>query len=267
MKPLRIATWNFQTDRPFPEGRADAFRDAMARIDADVWVITEPLLSFSPGGDYRLVTHSSEAADIREGTDPRWAADRRWVAIWSRVTARQIEVLVEPDRMACIRVELPARRDAVVVGTVLPWPGDPKWPGEAEVGYCEAVRQQATEWARLLGTPGSASCCVAGDFNQSLPFTPHFGSRAGAATLRRMLDSLELACVTGGAADSLPARVGRPSIDHICLGGLQTLADPPTSTWEIPCGSDSSTAITDHYGAWADCTVPAADLRGTDRRE
>lgn len=125
MKPLRIATWNFQTDRHFSPGRTDAFRGAMDRIDADVWVVTEPLLSFSPGADYRLVAHASEAADIREGTDARWAADRRWVAVWSRVKARRVEALGEQDRMACVRAELPASRDVVVVRTVLPWPGVP----------------------------------------------------------------------------------------------------------------------------------------------
>ncbi|WP_439625465.1 endonuclease/exonuclease/phosphatase family protein [Gemmata sp.] len=263
MTPLKIATWNFQTDRSLSQGRADAVRGAMAGVDADVWVVTEPLLGFSPGTDFRLVAHSCEADDIRAGTDAGWAADRRWVAIWSRVAARKLEVHVEPDRMACARVELPGRRDVVVVGTVLPWPGDPRWPGKAEVGYCEAVRQQAAEWARLWGTPRSAAFCVAGDFNQSLPATSRFGSSAGEAALRTVLGSLGLACVTGDATDPLPGRAGRPSIDHICLGGgLRPLGDPPSSTWDVPCGVGSSAAVTDHYGVWAACQVPAGDAAG-----
>src|ERR1700722_11981729 len=138
MKGLTIATWNFQTDNQFSQMRADAFRRAMDEIKADVWVITEPLLTFSPGAEYRLVAHSSWAADIEKWTDARWAADRRWVALWSRLPARKVEVLREPDRMACLRIEQDGQQDVVIVGTVLPWASDEKWPREEGKGFRDA---------------------------------------------------------------------------------------------------------------------------------
>jgi hypothetical protein len=253
---LRIATWNFQTDKAFPQWRADAFRLAMNEIGADVWVITEPLLSFSPGTDFRLVAHSCEAADIQKGTDARWAADRRWVAIWSKVPARKIEVFREPDRMTCVRVERNGLPEVVIVGTVLPWATDSKWPGKDGKGFCDALEYQACEWKRLWGTTPAAGFCIAGDFNQSLPYTPHFGPAPSATRLQLTLDSLGLKCLTGNASDPLPAIAGRPSIDHICIGGsLQSLLTPPSRTWKIPRRSEASADIADHFGAWVEFSV------------
>jgi hypothetical protein len=253
MNELTIATWNLQSDKEMTQNRADAFRLAMEEIKADVWVITEPLLTFSPGADYRLVSHSGHAADLEMNTDPRWAADRRWVAIWSRLPARKIEVLREPDRMACVRVERPSTRDVVIVGTVLPWPSDPKWPGSDGKRFCDAIEYQAVEWKRLLGTPQTAGVCVSGDFNQSLPYTPHFGPEPSEKAFRKVLSSLALVCVTGDDMDPLPKmEPGSPSIDHLCVGGgLQSLLSPPSRTWNRPSKPNSSDPITDHFGVAA----------------
>ena len=252
MNDLTIATWNLETDKPF-SNRADAFRVAMEVIKADVWVITEALLSFSPGTDYRLVAYSDHAADIERYTDPRWMADRRWVAIWSKLPARKIEVLNEPDRMACIRLERPGTKDVVIVGTVLPWPGDSKWPGKNGIGFCNAIEHQAAEWKQLWGNPRTAGICVAGDFNQSLPYTPHYGPQSSEKALRNVLKSLELLCVSGDEMDPLPkAEPGRPSIDHICVGGgLQPILTPPSRTWNRPFKPNSTTLVTDHFGVSA----------------
>jgi len=263
MDHLKIATWNLETDKPLQQWRADAFRHAIESVKADVWVITEPLLSFSPGPEFRLIAQSDPADDIDKQTNPRWAADRRWVAIWSKVPAERVEVLNEPDRLACIRVEQPGHRDVVIVGTVLPWPGDAKWPGKDGAGFCQAVRRQAVEWKRLREATQSAGFCVIGDFNQSLPYFPRFGPKPSAKALWEALDSLGLACLTGHEFDPLPRVAGKPSVDHICIGGgLQPISEPPSRTWTIPIGP-TSLPITDHFGACVDLKVLPLDLPET----
>lgn len=229
----------------------------MKVIKADVWVITEPLLTFSPGAEYRLVAHSYKAADIESGTDPKWAADRRWVAIWSKLPARKLEVLTEPDRMACIRVEQPGQRDVVIVGTVLPWFRDTKWPSNKGKGYSDALQLQVAEWVRLWGMPPAAAFCVAGDFNQSLPYKRYYGLPESAKRLQQLLVSLGLRCLTGDDVDPLPVTAGgRPSIDHICVSSdLLPSLTPPSRTWTIPCKANSSVAITDHFGASSELNV------------
>ena len=152
MNQLIIATWNLDTGKESLEQRADLFRVEMDKLKADVWVITEPLLRFSPGVEYELVAHTRWASDL-ELVGKRWSLERRWVGIWSKLPARKVEVLREPDRMACIRIEQDGQRDVVIVGTVLPWNSDRQWKGKNGKKFCDALNYQAVEWKRLWGNP------------------------------------------------------------------------------------------------------------------
>lgn len=68
-----IATWNIN-NLPLKGDRANACRDKMAEIQAQVGILTEIREGFSPGEDFHLVAESKPAFDL--------ASDRRWTAIW-----------------------------------------------------------------------------------------------------------------------------------------------------------------------------------------
>ena len=57
---MKIATWNLESVRPLTPPRRAAFLDAMRKVDADVWVMTETWADFSPPPDYQLVAQSGQ---------------------------------------------------------------------------------------------------------------------------------------------------------------------------------------------------------------
>jgi hypothetical protein len=239
---MRIATWNLQSDKPLPQEREVLFRQAMDTVDADVWVLTETWVNFSPGEGYRLAAESSLADDLKT-----WP-DRRWVAIWvkSNHDAERQEVQSQSDRMACARIKKPGQRDVAVIGTVLPWHFDPLWLYPD--GFCAALAIQVAEWVRIWGTLPSCVCSVAGDFNQSLPCQQRRGSKQGEMALNDALRSHDVVCLTEGS-DPL---TGVPRIDHICISrsGLRPPFIPQAGAWARPCIQGEP--ITDHSGVFAD---------------
>ena len=58
---LRIATWNLQSDRPVTPPPVEAARRAMAGVDADVWVVTEPWPDSPCPAGYRLASDGQRA--------------------------------------------------------------------------------------------------------------------------------------------------------------------------------------------------------------
>lgn len=236
---MKIATWNLESLNKLRPSREAAFREAMAAIDADVWILTETWVGFSPGEGYRLVAESYAAKDLE--TQP----DRCWAAIWSRWDAEIQTVKGQSDRMACGRFKNSGHQDVVVVGTVLPWRSDQLWPGVD--GFCAALTIQAEEWSRLWGACRAAAFVVAGDFNQSLPHQNHYGSKQGAIKLEQALEDHGLMCVTTGN-DPLS---GNPRIDHICINRSGRNPEGiPVGTWLIP--RLEGKPITDHAGVYAD---------------
>lgn len=242
---MRIATWNLQSDKPLLQEREALFRQAMNSVDADVWVLTETWEHFSPGEGYRLAAGSSQADDLIP-------VDRRWVAIWvkSSFDTEQQVVQGQPDRMTCAQIKKPGQRDVVVIGTVLPSPGDRRYP--TAVDFCTALTSQAIEWEPLWGTPPSSIFVVAGDFNQSLPRRGNFGSIKGELAVLDALKRHDLFCLTPG---NVPL-TNDPRIDHICVSrnGLQPPFLPQAGAWTTPCIGEN--AITDHSGAFADLHLP-----------
>ncbi len=247
---MRIATWNLDSSRRLDPDRERAFRDAMRAIAADVWVFTEPHPGLAPGDGYRMVAESSEAPDLPAGSG------RRWVAIWSRVDARLLEVQSDPERLACVRVEQPGQRDVVVVGTVLPWRSDQRRaPVTGGAAFCHVLQSQAAEWVRLWGCPRACAFCVAGDFNQELVAPLKAGTEAGHSVLHATLQQLGLTCLT---ANLVAEKTGTPAIDHVCVaGGLPPALMPQAQTWPIPRSGDPPERVTDHSGAYADLAITA----------
>lgn len=235
---MRVATWNLQSDRTLTQERAEHFRHAMEAVEADVWVLTESWANACLLPGYRLVSQSCEAVDLSPA--------RRWVAIWSKGDAESVEVLGQPDRMVCASTKSSTTREAVIVGTVLPWKFDVRWPNSE--GFRAALDMQQTEWRRLAKSAPDKTLLLAGDFNQSLPHQRYYGSRRNEIALNTALESQELRCVTLGN-DSL---TGLPRIDHICVQRhtLQSLHGSRIGTWSIPAVRGKP--ITDHSGVYVD---------------
>lgn len=214
----------------------------MAKVAADVWVLTETWNNLPPLFGYRLAAHSSEAADLKQ------SPNRCWVSIWAKASlaAKSLQVHGQPDRMACSRLEMPGQRDLVVVGTVLPWGSDVLWPGAA--GFCAALAGQAAEWGPLHGGSDACAFLVAGDFNQAIPFRGNYGSRQGAEALDETLQRHDLVCLTPG---NEPIE-DTPRIDHICLerSGLKSSLMPQAGAWTVPLINEKP--ITDHVGVFVD---------------
>ena len=233
---MKIATWNLESVRASTNDREDAFHEAMKQVDADVWVLTETWANFPPGNDYRLIAESHAGEDLTE-----WP-NRRWVAIWSRLEGKKIEVQCQTDRLACVLIQPPTGKAILVMGTVLPWLSDAPWPGAD--GFCSALGGQVAEWTRLETMHPNAGLFVAGDFNQSFPYQQHYGSMRGAEALDDALKTLDLQCLTEGDHSSN----GKPWIDHLCVkhNMVQTGSKPEAETWPVPCVQGRE--ITDHPG-------------------
>jgi hypothetical protein len=235
---MRVATWNLQSDKPLTSERAALFLQSMDEIAADVWVVTETWTDYCPLPGYRLVSQSSAAPDL--------ASDRRWTAIWSRLDAESCDIRSQADRMTAGRVILPGDRDLVIVGTVLPWHFDGRWPHSE--GFRSALEQQSIEWSRLSAAIDDGDFLIAGDFNQSLPHQRYYGSKQNEFALNKVMDSLGVTCATLGN-DPL---TNNPRIDHICVrqSRLATSVVSRVGAWPVP--SINEKPITDHAGVFAD---------------
>jgi hypothetical protein len=236
---MRVATWNLARCSPEPSDRVAELLGWIARIDADVWVLTEMHQSFIPGPEYQLFAHSADAPDLNASNG------ECWVAIWSRLPAKLEDLHADLKRVAAIRMA-----NIVVVGTVLPWLSDDHDPVlRGEAAFKARLEEQAVDWERLRTC--AIGLCVIGDFNQDLLSTGHYyGSTDGRAALQRILLAARLECLTGGADDPLAGSAGLACIDHICVGGLRARGQPRSSAWPAP--GELPRSLTDHYGVWAD---------------
>lgn len=115
---MKIATWNVERVQPGGSSRSTRIRDSIAKVDADVWVLTESHQEFSPGASFALIARSKDATDRTGG--------ECWVAIWARKTwgAEELVVNGQPHRSAAVLVPRPGLAGLIVFGTVLPWRGD-----------------------------------------------------------------------------------------------------------------------------------------------
>jgi hypothetical protein len=222
----------------------------MKTIAPDVWVLTETYVGFSPGPEYELISHSADAPD-REAADGEC-----WVAIWSRLPGKRVGLSADLERATAASIGT----SVVVVGTVLPWLTDNRYPGvHGEAAFRARLDEQACDWHRL-GSDPSSGLCVAGDFNQDLLASGHYyGSAGGRQALCQALVSAGLDCLTGGADDPLAGVQGLACIDHICVHGLSPGGQPRSTAWPPP--GQLPRRLTDHYGVWADFKEPNEALQ------
>ena len=233
---MRLATWNINRCR-HNTARAGRLKERINQVNADVWVLTETHIDFSPGPGFRLLAHSDNAPDRNA------EQGECWVAVWSRLDGDRIHLTAERERVAAAKID-----ECVVVGTVLPWLSDRRQPSlTGEALFCKRLSEQASDWLRLRA---KGSLCVAGDFNQDLLPTGHYyGSKRGRVALKDTLLSCDLNCLTGGEHDPLAHELGRANIDHICVHKMLTLQSSPSSAWP-PMGQLGG--LTDHYCIYAD---------------
>jgi hypothetical protein len=238
-KHLRIATWNLNR-LPESSGKKQPILDQMKLIAPDIWVLTETSESFSPGVDYTLIARTGWASDLKR--------EECWTAIWSKVPAELVEVRIDSQRLTAMRTK--EKRAVLVIGTVLPWTNDPRRSATGAAGFCQALREQSTEWQRLKESESWAGWCVAGDFNQDLRTTGHYyGSWQGREELLHVLQRLDLKCLTGGSDDPLNGLDGHWCIDHICVGGsLRPSSEVKSVVWPHLAHEELKAAMTDHYG-------------------
>lgn len=233
---MRLATWNINRCRP-NTARADRLQKGINQVNADVWVLTETHIDFSPGPNFQLLAHSDNAPDRKA------EHSECWVAVWSRLDGHRVQLTADCERAAAAMIS-----DCSVVGTVLPWLSDSREPTlTGGALFRKRLSEQAGDWQRLRA---KGALCVAGDFNQDLLSTGHYyGSKNGRVALKDTLLSCNLDCLTGGERDPLIDQSGRANIDHICVHKMLTLQSPPSSAWP---STDPLEGLTDHYCIYVD---------------
>ena len=240
--PLRIANWNL--DRATESWRRDCIRERMAKVNAQVWVLTESRDSVAPGTAYDRVAESVAYA--------RGDNDERWVSIWTSLS-NAIPLKTRDERFsACAIINTAAGVAVAVYGTVLPWRGS-TWrdvPSAGARAYKAALHAQAQDWRELVETPWLRGVCVAGDFNQDLSDTHYYWSREAQALLRREFVACKLDATTGDPTDPV-RRVtdgAAACIDHICLSrGLLDRQSGKSRAW-LPI--EHGRTLSDHPGVW-----------------
>lgn len=241
--PVRVATWNLERPRRGDGARAERQRQAMERIDADIWVLTEAHHDLAPAAGFEGTW--TRVAD-RDG-----AVGEVWTAIWSRYPLQPLPATRDEARAVGALVEPGHRRPVVVYGTVLPWLGS-SWrghPGAGGVAFAAALEAQLADWLHLRERYRDCDFILAGDFNQDLAIRHHYGSRRNQQVLRSALDTAGLQCLTSGDQDPVWRGTGgyRATVDHICANPeLAARALHPASCW--PAGRDPQASRSDHFG-------------------
>jgi hypothetical protein len=208
---VRIANWNLA--RAAGSVRPARLQHHMAKVQADIWILTETRDSMSPGAEYRRVAASAAQA--------RGENDERWVSIWTRLPAAIARAAGDEKYSACAIITLSSGALLAVFGTVLPWRGS-KWRGLPSANACAfdaALGVQSQDWRDLNSDSSLAGLCVAGDFNQDLSATHYYWSRAARRSLRAALENNDLVALTAGDADPVRdlSNNAAACIDHICL--------------------------------------------------
>jgi len=252
---MRIATWNLERPRLTSTRRIPGQLAQIARIDADVWVLTETSDAIE-----LTSTHPHRVASAT--LDRAGATRENWVTIWSRYPLTQI-ALQTGAITVCAAVDTPDR-PTIVYGTVLPYTGDPGPDGTSR-GWAEFLRVvplQAAEWTRLRAAHPDHRFCVAGDFNQSRDRRRWDGREwCGTRATRTALDEGLAAAGLVSATDADFVERGmlttRSNIDHVALDEASSARVPGVGAWEA--GQGDGQRLSDHNGVWVDIAVSVAE--------
>lgn len=241
---LRIANWNLERILP-SQRRIKAIDERIARVGADVWILTETHESMSPGLGFKAVLSGEPDRTSKPG--------ERWVGVWSRHPIEPLPRFVsDPARCAAARVMHPQLGEVIVFGCVLPWVGS-SWRGISWVdgAFSAALEMYGDDWGRLRSKFPAAVLAVAGDFNQDLAHRHYYGSKSGRQLLEPTLDSVGLRPLTAGDDDPITRdSPGYACIDHICVSGERPLRIGRALRW--PESQAPVRRLSDHFGVAID---------------
>lgn len=213
---MKIATWNLK--RPAANSRSsESVRHQLARVDADILVLTETHLSARPVGDY-FSCHSSALGD-----QTYYAEGERRVSLYSRYRVSRFHKVYDHETVLCAELATPLG-PLLVYGTVL------GILGNRRRCFKEHLRCQVQDFTRLseLGP-----LCVAGDLNQSFSDNYYF-TREGRELLSTAFSDLGLSNLTA----SLPANIDHIVIQEEFVGGRPY----SVSSW------NADKSLSDHIG-------------------
>lgn len=234
---MRIANWNVARVTPRSSARMGLIEQWVARIDADVWVLTETHDSVVPAGFFGVATI---------GIDRSSADGERWVTRWSRWPLERIGSINDETRCVAARVLYPEGA-FLLCGAVLPWIGS-EWRGVTyrDGAFPAALEAYAEDWRALREQFAGEAMIVAGDFNQDL-VTPHYyGSHRNRELLQSALASAGLEAVTAGEGDPVrKASAPHATIDHVCVS-IGDWDVGSVTRWPQRTAPDRS--VSDHFG-------------------
>jgi endonuclease/exonuclease/phosphatase family metal-dependent hydrolase len=244
---LRIATWNLERPSARPGRRRPRQLERLSAVDADVWVLTETRVTFSPAPGYHGL-HTPPHPPRRPDED------ERWVGIWSRWPLVPTEVPPDPSGAVSAIVDRPDG-PFVVYGTVLPWANERGDDGRArmwEVHHAEVVRQ-STDWRDLRARLPELPLLVAGDFNQDRDGSGWYGSRVGRELLTQGLAEASLVCVTSEDVVAAGKLDRNHLVDHVAIStDMLRDHDVDVHCWEPT--DPEGVALSDHPTVAVDLT-------------
>lgn len=209
---IRIATWNVERPKPMGSKVPPAQLRRMAKVDADVWVLTETRLGHAPSAAHRHAVFSPPHPQRRP-------AHERWTAIWSRWPLQEISRPASHRRGTVAAIVEHPTGPILVYGTVIAWANERRHddgsPARMWQVHLAEIGRQGQEWEQLRRDHPDVPLLVAGDFNQDRDGSGWYGTTLTRDRLGEALDAAGLRCIT--AMD--PLALGLTSghlIDHIC---------------------------------------------------
>lgn len=244
---MRVATWNLERVSSRSWKRRPAQKAAMARVDADVWVLTETRTGVSPAeGFHGLHCPAWESGHHDE--------DERMVSIWSRWPI-EATALAPRARGAVSGIVRTPQGPVVVFGSVIPYAHAKGPDGSSrlwEEHYAE-IDRLAEEWAMLSAdTP----LVVAGDFNQDRDGSGWYGTIEGRSRLTAAMNGAGLRCLSEADMVATGQLQKNHLIDHICVTDDLAVQAGPVSCWEPV--NDAGVRMSDHPGVSVDVGLTLA---------
>lgn len=236
---MKIATWNLERVEP-QTPQAERQQGWIQQIDADIWILTETDEAMVPGSAYRSISSGWPDRPARGG--------ERWIQIWVRNGDISPVGSSDDARTACGLVTTAAGQACLIYGTVLPWLGSTWGSYSSKEAFAAALHHQQQDWQQLMANYPEVPLILAGDFNQDLNELPYYGTRRNKQTLRQVLATSQLECLTYSDRDPVRRVTGgqHSNIDHICVSLNRRIEFVESFAW--PPELNALRGISDHFG-------------------
>jgi hypothetical protein len=228
---LTIATWNLDRPKTATEPKSRRILDEMAKVDADIWVLTETNSCICPGPNYMSFS-TSPLLGCSFTKNELYEKGENRVTIWVKreMQAEQLPEYCNWHSSICVAIKGTSFGDLNVYGTVI---------GIYGLGsdFDSGLEVQMGDWRRLkeLG-----NICIVGDFNVFLEdSTSH--SKTARQELKAAFEDLKI---------EVPTHDILMNVDHIALSKpLSDAVLKPIYKWnEGRNGDRPDRKISDHMG-------------------